>query len=168
MKVVIFKSAQIGAIIGFLSALGYAVLALIIVELFLPFPNPAAIAIFGKDFSFLLSEFIIPTSPFWLFGSTIIGVIATIGFSIYLVKVHPSEQRFVHFCTLASTIIVSPLLLITIARPTFFYFFNGVYHPFINPIVDTLLETGFPSLIFILAGFLASHYLYKNDITRTI
>ena len=168
MKAAILKGAKTGAIIGFLSALGYAVLALIIVELFLPFPNPAAIAIFGKDFSFLLSEFIIPTSPVWLFGSTIIGAITTISFSVYLVKAHPSKQRFVHFCTLACTILVSPLLLITIARPTFFYFFNGVYHPFINPIIDTLLETGFPSLIFILAGFLASNYLYKNDLQKTI
>ena len=168
MKKTIINATKVGIITGFVSALGYAVIALIIVELFLPLPNPSAIAIFDNDFSFLLSEFIIPTSPFWLFGSTIIGVITAIGFSVYLVKAHPSKQRFVHFCTLACTIIVSPLLLITIVRPTFFYFFNGVYHPFINPIVDTLLETGFPALIFILAGFSASNYMYKNDIKRTI
>jgi hypothetical protein len=168
MKKVIINAIKVGMTTGFVSALGYSVIALVIIELFLPFPNPRQVSIFGKDFFYLLSTYIIPTSPFWLFGSTIIGALTTIGFSVYLVKAHPSKQRFVNFCTLACTILVSPLLFITIARPAFFYFFNGVFHPFVNPIVDTLLETGFPSLIFIFAGFLASNYLYKNDLQKTI
>ena len=168
MRNAIIKGAKVGAITGFVSALGYAVIALILVELFLPIPDPAIIVIFGDKFFDLLSTMIIPSSPFWLFGSTVIGGITAIGFTSYLEKSHPPKQKYIYVCTLACTIIASPLLLLTAFSIVIVIFFNGLYHPFINPILDPLLETGFPAVVFILAGFLASNYLYKNDPTANI
>jgi len=160
MKVAIFKGAKVGATTGFISALGYAVMALIIAELFLPIPNPTAIVII--DDVFLLSEIVIPTSPFWLFGSTVIGGITAVGFVVYLHKVNPSKKRFVTVCTFACTVITAPLLLLSSTSVIYATYFNGVYHPFINPLVDNLLEVGFPCMVYILAGLFTSNYLYKD------
>ena len=166
MKTAIIKGAKIGARTGFLSALGYAVIALIIIEMFLPIPDPSAIVIFDDGLGYILSSLIIPTSPFWLLGSIAIGVITAICFVIYLTKANPNRKKFVTVCTFACLLITSPLLILSTARAIYAFYFNGVFHPFINPFIDNLLEVIFPCMIYILAGLYSSNYLYKNVSTK--
>lgn len=165
MQNALIKGAKIGALTGFISALAYVLMALIIVELYLPLPDPSIVVIFKRDFFHdLVFEIIAQTSIVWLPTSTLIGALTATGFAFYLVKAHPQKRKFIFRCTLACILVISPLLFLTASELIFVIFFNGVFHPLINPVVDTLLEVGFPSFVYIVAGYITSNYLYKNEI----
>jgi hypothetical protein len=164
MQKALIKGAKIGALTGFISTLAYAVMALIIVELYLPLPDPSIVVIFNKDFFHdLVFEIMFQTSIIWLPIPTLIGALTATGFALYMVKARPRKRKFIFRCTLACILVVSPFLFLTASRIIFVIFFNGVFHPLINPVIDTLLEVGFPSFVYIVAGYITSNYLYKND-----
>jgi len=161
MRIGIFKGAKLGGVVGFTTALTYAVITLTIVELFLPFGEPSIIVIF--DTGFFKSTFLvlIQACIVWLLPPTIIGSVTAAIFGFYFLKSKPTRKQFVTRCTSLCGLIALPIMCLTIVEIIFVTFFAGVYHPFISPVVDFSLLLIFPCIIYVFTGFIVSDHLYS-------
>lgn len=161
MKKAIFKGAKIGAIIGFVLALLYAIIVLMVAESHLPIPNPSTNVFFTPDFFDVEFPFLLTASPIWLLIPVLIGSITAGCFAFIISKFQPSRKRTIFICLLSSTIVALPLLILytfmSIAIAT-----GGIYHSMLEPILEIKLLLLFPSIIYIFAAIFTGQYLYNR------
>ncbi len=163
MKRAIFKGAKVGAIAGFSLAILNAILVLISIELSWPTPTPQKVVVFTSDFLSDVIPSLLFASPYWLILPTLIGGGTAIVFGFIFVKFNLHKKKFVRICTILCVLIagiyfVTAISLIGIGGYGANRFLQIIFDsPAIG--VTSLI---FPGIIYILAGFFVSRYLFDR------
>lgn len=161
MKRAIFTGVKIGAITGFVLAVLYAIVVLLVTEASLPLPNPHMIVIFTPDFFSVEFPFLVGTSPIWLMSPILIGGITTGSFGFIIAKSHPSRTYLLYVSAILCIIVASPLLLL-FGVMTLGVLSGGAYHSILDPFLEIRLMLFFPSMIYVLTGIVTGQYLHMK------
>jgi hypothetical protein len=167
MKASILKDSKVGATIGFILAIIYMTIILIIAELSLPISDSSEIMIFTNESLSLYIEAILIASPIWLLTPVLIGCITTIFMSFVLASFHFSKSTFLFVCfafCLAVTLLIylpfQDLILFQIGLSDIGFGANKYFMLF-GPSVG-LITIITPGLIYLIAGLIVGDVRYNQ------
>jgi hypothetical protein len=164
---VILQSAKIGAMAGFSLAIANSFLVLVAIELTWPTPDPKVIIVFTSDFFKSDLVPILMLSIIWAIPSALIGGVTSSLFGIIFTKYQLTKKKYTFICTLICTLIPGVYLLgwksslIGLANYTAVHLLD-LLEVFFNGLLIGMAFVIFPAVLFILAGYFVSQYLYDQ------